>query len=106
MAEKHISAIVVTNGQAEMQGILSTTDLTRASLVPTERYGMPALLPRHLMTADVIVTWPGEPLKEAVDRMLAHQVHRLVVVNDPKDRSHPVGILSMSDVARAVPQLP
>jgi CBS domain-containing protein len=62
---------------------------------------MPELRPKDLMTKDVVITWPDEPLDAAVNRMLAQQVHRLVVVNSPRDPRHPVGILSMSDVSRA-----
>jgi pyruvate-ferredoxin/flavodoxin oxidoreductase len=100
MSAKQISAIVVLDGGGGMEGVLSTTDLARASRVPTERLGMPELRPKDLMTRDVLVTWPSEPLTAAVDRMLAHQVHRLVVVNSPGDTRHPVGILSLTDVAR------
>ncbi len=105
MSEQKVSALVVTNENKEMEGIISTTDLTRARLSPVERMELPALLPRHLMTRDVIVTWPGESLKEAVNKMLSHQVHRLVVTESPEDRRHPVGILSMGDLSRIAGRL-
>jgi len=105
MESEHISAIVVTDPGGHMAGILSTTDLTRASMSPVERLELPALQPRHLMTSDVICTWPGEPLKDAVQKMLYHRVHRLVVTQSESDHTHPVGILSMTDLARATGQL-
>jgi pyruvate-ferredoxin/flavodoxin oxidoreductase len=98
---EHISAIVVTDGNGEMEGILSTTDLSRAVLSPVERMELPSLLPRHLMTSEVIVTWPGEPLKDAVEKMLSSHVHRLVVTPEQGDRRHPIGILSVTDLAIA-----
>jgi pyruvate-ferredoxin/flavodoxin oxidoreductase len=101
MAERKISAIVVVNGAQEMEGILSTTDLTRAALPAAGRDGLPEVFPRHLMTRQVLVTWPEEPLAEAVTRMLERQVHRLVVVPGPGDARHPIGILSMTDLAQA-----
>jgi pyruvate-ferredoxin/flavodoxin oxidoreductase len=100
MTEKQISAIVVMDGGGDMEGVLSTTDLARASLVPTAQLGMPELRPKDLMTRDVLVTWPSELLTAALDRMLAHQVHRLIVVNSPDDTRHPVGVLSLTDVSR------
>ena len=52
------------------------------------------------MTRDVLTTWPGESLADAVNRMLDHHVHRLVVVEGENQQHHPVGMLSMSDLAR------
>ncbi len=101
MAEQQISAIVVVNETRAMEGILSTTDLTRAAFHTGSGHAGAALVSRHLMTKDVIVTWPEEALDEAVARMLEHHVHRLVVVKGEKDRRHPIGILSMTDLARA-----
>ena len=105
MSSEKISAIVVTAPSGEMEGILSTTDLTRAALSPVERMELPALQPKHLMTSEVICTWPEEPLKEAVDKMLSNHVHRLVVTKAANDRRHPVGILSMTDLAQVAEHL-
>jgi pyruvate-ferredoxin/flavodoxin oxidoreductase len=105
MESERISAIVVTDDGGVMTGILSTTDLTRAALSPVDRMALPALEPRHLMTSDVICTWPGEPLKDAVQKMLSHRVHRLVVTQAEGDQRHPIGILSMRDLARATQEL-
>jgi CBS-domain-containing membrane protein len=99
MRNAHISAIVVVDGSQRMAGILSTTDLTRAMASMQDRGRLPDVLPQHLMTSDVLVTWPDEPLNDAVNRMLEHHVHRLVVVPNPRERLRPVGILSMTDVA-------
>ena len=55
------------------------------------------------MTRDVLVTWPDEPLIDATDRMLSHSVHRLVVVESESERTLPVGILSLTDLARMGP---
>jgi len=99
MAREGISAIVVLNENKEMAGILSTTDLSRATLSAAGRGELPELLPRHIMTPDVITTWPGEPLWEALEKMLDHHVHRLVVVEKPGRDSHPIGILGMRDIS-------
>jgi CBS domain-containing protein len=84
-----------------MEGILSTTDLARAFASAPERSQLPEVFPYHLMTREVLVTWPDEPLIAAVDRMLNHSVHRLVVAKSEKERTLPVGILSLSDLTRA-----
>ena len=105
MADAGISAIVVLNQQQEMEGVISTTDVTRAALSPTERMKLPDLLPRHLMTTEVVTTWPGENLKDAVEKMLTHHVHRLVVTSEEGSQRNPVGILSMTDLARSTEKL-
>jgi CBS domain-containing protein len=101
MADQHISAIVVVNEAQRIEGIVSTTDVTRAAYHIASDSAEMVMLSRHLMTREVIVTWPEESLHKAVARMMEHHVHRLVVVKSEKDRQHPIGILSMTDLARA-----
>jgi pyruvate-ferredoxin/flavodoxin oxidoreductase len=100
MHKEHVSAIVVLDDNKRMEGILSTTDLARAFASAPDRGQLPELYPYHLMTRDVLVTWPDEPLIDATDRMLSHSVHRLVVVESESERTLPVGILSLTDLAR------
>jgi pyruvate-ferredoxin/flavodoxin oxidoreductase len=102
MDEQHISAVVVVNGKQEMEGIVSTTDLVRAQALALTEPPSPDLKPRHIMTRDVAVTWPEEPLATAIARMMDKRVHRLVVVPGPGQTHRPIGILSMTDVARTV----
>jgi CBS domain-containing protein len=101
MREARVSAIVVLDEQKHMEGILSTTDLARAFASAPDRSQLPEIFPYHLMTRDVLVTWPDEPLIQATDRMLSHSVHRLVVVESESKRTQPVGILSLTDLTRA-----
>ncbi len=99
MAERHISAVVVVNGQQEMVGIVSSTDIARASQA-AGRFSGPQVLAKHLMTSTVLVTWPDEPLAAAVERMMERRVHRLVVVPGPQDTRHAIGILSRTDLTQ------
>jgi CBS domain-containing protein len=103
MRKAHVSAIVVLDENKRMEGILSTTDLARAFASAPERSQLPEVFPYHLMTREVLVTWPDEPLIDATDRMLSHSVHRLVVVESERERTLPVGILSLTDLARVGP---
>jgi CBS domain-containing protein len=103
MTDAHISAIVVVDKEKRMKGVLSTTDLARARAVEADLAEAGKLLPLHLMTPNVLVTWPDEPLNEAVSRMLDHRVHRLVVVKSEEESEIPIGILSMTDLARTMP---
>jgi pyruvate-ferredoxin/flavodoxin oxidoreductase len=101
MREARVSAIVVVNEQKIMEGILSTTDLARAIASAPDRGLLPEVFPYHLMTPQVLVTWPDEPLTEALDRLLGSSVHRLVVVASESQRNRPIGILSLTDLTRA-----
>jgi pyruvate-ferredoxin/flavodoxin oxidoreductase len=102
MNDRHISAVVIVNGDQEMEGIVSTTDLVRAHALAHAERPVPELKPRHIMTRDVAVTWPEEALSAAVSRMMDKRVHRLVVVPGPDETHRPIGILSLTDVARHV----
>ena len=101
MRERRISAVVVMrDGRAV--GIISQTDLVNASFIqPYLRYwgGMAA---RHLMTAPVITVAADAPLGQALALLTTHRIHRLVVTEPTDDGERPVGILSLTDVARAL----
>jgi pyruvate-ferredoxin/flavodoxin oxidoreductase len=101
MREARVSAIVVVNEQKTMEGILSTTDLARAIASAPDRGLLPEVFPHHLMTRQVLVTWPDEPLAQALDRLLTSSVHRLVVVESERERTRPIGILSLTDLTHA-----
>ncbi len=101
LAEEGISCVVVTDDDGAMRGVLSTTDLARAqSLDESLNSRLPRLLPEHLMTSKVLTTYPEEPLGAAVDRLVEHRIHRLVVT-DKDDPKRPIGILSVTDLAQS-----
>ena len=103
LVDEGISCVVVADLEGEMLGVLSTTDLARAqSLAARLDPALPELLPEHLMTREVLTAFPDEPLSDAVDRLVEARVHRLVVI-DRGGSAHPLGILSMSDLAVAGP---
>jgi pyruvate-ferredoxin/flavodoxin oxidoreductase len=104
MSTRDVSAVVVTDESNRLRGVLSGTDLRRAHIVgATLESDLPEILPDHLMTRDVITTWPDEPLEDAAHRLFDAHVHRLVVTAGPEDRS-PIGILSASDLVALLPE--
>jgi pyruvate-ferredoxin/flavodoxin oxidoreductase len=103
LAERQISCVVVVDGEGEMVGLLSTTDLARAQALSQRMdQSLPELLPEHLMTPDVLTTRPEEPLADAIDRLVSNRVHRLVVTREQEPK-RPIGILSLTDLATADP---
>jgi pyruvate-ferredoxin/flavodoxin oxidoreductase len=105
LSERQISCVVVVDADGDMVGLLSTTDLARAqSLAARMDHGLPGLRAEHLMTPDVLTTRPEEPLVAAVERLVDNRVHRLVVTSE-KEPTHPIGILSLTDLAAAGPMI-
>jgi CBS domain-containing protein len=60
----------------------------------------PGLAARHLMTHPALTVSGDTPVAEAIRRMESAHVHRLVVVAD--DGRTPIGIISTTDVVRAI----
>lgn len=91
LAAHGFSALPIVRGE-QLVGVVSTTDLVRERA----RLGAEAEV-RHadaFMTKDVVTARPDEPLVDALRRLVAARVHRLVVV----DEGVVVGILSTRDV--------
>lgn len=103
MRAEHISAVVVvTDGLAA--GVISQTDLVNIAFVePYVRYwrGMTA---RHIMSSPVVSVRPDTPLDDALELLRERRIHRLVVTEPTAGGEKPVGILSMTDVARVLGQ--
>jgi pyruvate-ferredoxin/flavodoxin oxidoreductase len=103
MAAHDVSAIVVIDEERRLAGVVSVSDLRRAHIerMHLEDY-LPDILPAHLMTREVITTWPDEPLEDAANRLFEHDVHRLVVTANAADRT-PIGVLSATDLVALLP---
>ena len=101
MNARAISALVVVE-RGRAVGVISKTDLVNAAFVrPYMRYWR-GLSARHLMTSPVISIDPGASLAEAVRLLEERRIHRLVVTERTESGERPVGILSLTDVARAL----
>jgi crotonyl-CoA carboxylase/reductase len=101
MREQRISAVVVMKEGAAV-GIISQTDLVNAAFVqPYLRYwrGMAA---RHLMTSPIVSVPVDAPLAHAVEVLRTRRIHRVVVTESTPAGERPVGILSLTDIARTV----
>lgn len=101
MAKRGISALVVMEGDRAV-GVISKTDLVNVAFVQPYLRHWRGLSARHLMSAPVISIDPDAPLGEAVRVLEARRIHRLVVSERAADGERPIGILSLTDVARAL----
>ncbi|MBV8201636.1 MAG: chloride channel protein, partial [Acidobacteria bacterium] len=88
--------VPIVGGQGELVGIITRSDLMRAL------EGEPGREANVLDAGsrDLVVAYEDELLSDAVARMLAHEIGRLLIV-DRQDRSRLVGYLGRAGVMRA-----
>lgn len=108
LREHKISALVVVDHSGHMVGLISQTDLLRAW---QEGSGKTEAMDQSVsayMTRDVVSCAMHKSLDYAMRQLNDHQIHRLVVVESHDggrfvtDRMMPVGILSQTDIVRAL----
>lgn len=102
MDSNDISALVVVNEHGAAVGVISRTDLVNARFVQPYMKHWRGLNAEHLMTQPVISVAPDTTINEAVQLLNEKHVHRLVVVEKASDHLRPIGILSVTDLAKHV----
>jgi CBS domain-containing protein len=100
MEENEISGVPVVDENGALVGVLAESDLVRARATEHLWARWPGLAVRHLMHAPVLTACRDMDLEEAAILMERAHVHRLIVVDD--DQTSPVGIISTSDLVRAI----
>ncbi|MBI4484050.1 MAG: CBS domain-containing protein [Acidobacteria bacterium] len=102
MDSKDVSALVVVNEAGEAVGVISRTDLVNARFVQPYLKHWRGMTAEHLMSRPVISVTPDTPISEAVRMLRERRIHRLVVVEQEDNQVRPLGILSVTDLARHV----
>jgi CBS domain-containing protein len=97
-----ISALVVVDEGGVAAGVISRTDLVNARFIQPYMKHWRGLNAEHLMTKPVVSVEPDTTIQEAVQLLNEKRIHRLVVVEKEIGPSRPVGILSVTDLARHV----
>ena len=100
MEESEISGVPVVDEHGLLVGVLAESDLVRARATEHLWSRWPGLTVRHLMHTPVLTADGAMTLEEAATLMERAHVHRLVVVGS--DQQTPVGIISTSDIVRAM----
>lgn len=100
LEENEISGVPVVDEQGTLVGVLSESDLVRARATEHLWSRWPGLTVRHLMHSPVLTADRSMSVEEAAVLMERAHVHRLVVVAE--DQQTPIGILSTSDLVRAM----
>ena len=102
MDAKDISALVVIGASGDALGVISRTDLVNARFIQPYMKHWRGLNAEHLMTKPVISVAADTTIDEAVQMLNEKHIHRLVVVEKQSGHLRPVGILSMTDLAKHV----
>ncbi|MEP6807087.1 MAG: CBS domain-containing protein [Chloroflexota bacterium] len=99
MRESSVSGLPVVDGEGRLVGVVSQTDLMRVASGPDDQawHGNSVA---STMTAPGLTVEADASLAAAAAMMVQHHVHRLVVVEANGGR--PIGILSTTDLVRAV----
>jgi CBS domain-containing protein len=104
LQELAISSLAVIDNSGALSGVISRTDLLRlgrsqagaqsdASLLT-----LPDIAVGEVMTRDVLVVGPDDPIEQACELMVRRSVHRVLVT----ENSRLIGVFSTRDVMRAV----
>jgi CBS domain-containing protein len=99
---KDISALVVVDGAGDAIGVISRTDLVNGRFIQPYLKHWRGMTAEHLMSKPVISVAPDTEIKKAVEMLHEKRIHRLVVVEATAGHARPVGILSVTDLAKHV----
>ena len=103
MSLRGVTGLPVVDRVGRLKGVLSQTDIVRAHASGQPLASWPGLAVRHLMTSPALTIRLDESLLTAARMMEQRHVHRLVVV--APDGQHPVGVISTTDLVRALAEL-
>jgi CBS domain-containing protein len=94
MVERRSRSVIVTEDDRPV-GVLTGGDALALYATPAGACGSGTVA--EFMTSPAITATPDLPLNEAADRLLTHEIHRLVVVS-ARDGSGPLGVISTADI--------
>ena len=93
MLDNDVSALVVLDERLNACGIISKTDLIGY-------YGkdLSVIIAEDVMSPEILTISPNTLVYEAVQLMLEHRVHQLLIVTQSGAHRRPVGIFTSGDV--------
>ena len=104
LEESEISGLPVIDGDGVLVGVISQSDIVRARAVSHLWHRWSGLRVRHLMHAPAMTADRSMSMEEAAQLMERAHIHRLVVVGE--DKLTPVGVISTTDLVRALARRP
>jgi len=100
MDSEDVSALVVVGEDGNAIGVISRTDLVNARFVQPYMKHWRGMSAAHLMSQPVVSVPPDASVRQAARLMQERKVHRVVVGVREGERLKPVGILSVTDLAK------
>jgi len=94
MASRDVSALVVTNEEGHLQGIISRTDLLR---VYVDNQSWETVTVASAMSANVVTVTPEATMDDVARLLLQDRIHRVVVVEKGDAGDLPIAVVSDSD---------
>lgn len=100
MDAEDVSALVVVGENGDAIGVLSRTDLVNARFVQPYMKHWRGMTAAHLMSQPVVSIAADASVRQAARLMQERKVHRVVVTAREGEKLKPVGILSVTDLAK------
>lgn len=95
MQNHNISALVVTEADGSLAGVITRTDLVRACYYHSDWGSMPV---RDFMAVGVVTVQLDDKLAKVMELLIDHHIHRVVAVEPHGDKVRPVAVLSAADI--------
>jgi CBS domain-containing protein len=95
MVVEDVSALVITDADGYLTGILSRTDVIRAAI---QMQDWQDRLVEEFMNTDVVTIPIQATLRDVAEILLDHRIHRVVVIREDEGRKQPLSIISAADV--------
>lgn len=95
MVQEDVSGLVVVDQDEYLAGIITRTDLLRAfQATPAWRN----LKVSDYMNTQVVTVTPHDHLEHVASLLIAHQIHRVVIVEVEGGKKRPIGVISDADI--------
>jgi CBS domain-containing protein len=95
MVEEDVSALVVTDEEGYLAGILSRIDVIRAALLHEDWADRRV---EEFMNEDVVTVSMHATLRDVAEILLDHRIHRVVMVREEAGKKQPLSIISAADL--------
>jgi len=93
MVDNDVAALVVVDERLDACGLVTKTDLVKHC-----GEDLSAITAEDIMTFPLLKVSPDATVREAVEQMVSHNVHQVVVVTQADAHRRPVGIFTSADV--------
>lgn len=92
MLDNSVPLLVVVDERADACGLITKTDVARC-------YGkdLTSIAAEDIMSEELLTVSPSGSVKEAVQQMLDHKIHQLVITTEGGEHRRPVGIFTIGD---------